>query len=69
VRAVERGQERNALTLALQLVAVYWTPMGGLLGIEPLGLLELTVTLLASTGVLWAVEAEKATRRRRANRR
>jgi P-type Ca2+ transporter type 2C len=53
-----------ALTLALQLLAVYWTPMGGLLGIEPLGLLELTVTLLASTGVLWAVEAEKATRRR-----
>jgi hypothetical protein len=42
--------------------------MGGLLGIEPLGLLELTVTLLASTGVLWAVEAEKATRRRRDRR-
>jgi Ca2+-transporting ATPase len=53
-------------TLALQLLAVYWAPMGGLLGIEPLGSLELTVTLLASTGVLWAVEAEKAVRRRRA---
>ena len=52
-------------TVVLQLVVVYWSPIQGLLDTEALDLVELAIVLAASTGVLWAVEIEKAWRRRR----
>ncbi len=52
------------LTAVLQLVVVYWEPARALLDTEALSLSELGVVLLASTGVFWAVEIEKAFRRR-----
>ncbi len=51
-------------TLSLQLVVVYWRPMQELLNVEALSFFELMVVLAASTGVLIAVEIEKAVRRR-----
>jgi Ca2+-transporting ATPase len=54
-----------AATFALQLLVVYlpWTQR--LLEVEALSAQELAVVLIASTGVFWAVEAEKAFWRRR----
>ena len=51
-------------TLAVQLVVVYWPPLQDLLTTEALSLFELSVVLAASTLVFWAVELEKAVRRR-----
>ncbi len=51
-------------TFALQLLVVYWPPAQSLLDTEALDAMELGVVLLASTGVFWAVEIEKAIRRR-----
>ena len=55
-------------TLAVQLLVVYWPPLQGLLRTEALSLFELAVVGVASTGVFWAVELEKAIRRRLAAR-
>jgi Ca2+-transporting ATPase len=51
-------------TFALQLLVVYWPPAQNLLDTEALDVTELGVVLIASTGVFWAVEIEKAVRRR-----
>ena len=51
-------------TFALQIIIVYWPPAQSLLGTEALDALELAIVLIASTGVFWAVEIEKAYRRR-----
>jgi Ca2+-transporting ATPase len=51
-------------TFALQLAVVYWPPAQNLLDTEALSPFELAVVLVASTGVFWAVELEKAVRRR-----
>ena len=51
-------------TFALQLLVVYWPPAQNLLDTESLDTTELVVVLIASTGVFWAVEIEKAVRRR-----
>jgi hypothetical protein len=42
----------------------YWGPTQNLLNVETLSAFELLVVLLASTGAFWAVELEKAARRR-----
>ncbi|CAN5790012.1 cation-translocating P-type ATPase [soil metagenome] len=55
------------LTAALQFLVVYWDPARVLLDTEPLSLFEMGVVLAVSTGVFWAVEAEKAFRRLRRN--
>ena len=55
-------------TLAVQLAVVYWRPLQDLLSVEALSLTELGIVLLASTGVFWAVELEKAVRRRTVDR-
>jgi Ca2+-transporting ATPase len=52
-------------TFALQLIVVYWPPAQELLNTDALSGLELAVVLIASTGAFWAVELEKAVRRRR----
>lgn len=52
-------------TLLLQLAAIYWGPAQTVLKTEPLAPMDLIVVLLASTVVLWFVEAEKFLRRRR----
>jgi Ca2+-transporting ATPase len=57
------------LTVLLQIGVLYWAPAANLLGVEPLGGLELAVTLVASTAVFAAVEVEKALRRRRLGER
>jgi Ca2+-transporting ATPase len=54
------------LTLALQLLVIYWGPLQRVFGTEPLSLLELGVALAAATVVFWVVEIEKFFRRRRA---
>jgi len=46
--------------VALQLGAGFWGPTQDLVNVETLSALELTVALVASTGLLWAVEIEKA---------
>ncbi len=71
LRALGLGSNRPLLaavigTLALQLLVVYWAPLQNLLTAEPLSALELLIVLVASTGVLIAVEVEKAVRRRHA---
>jgi P-type Ca2+ transporter type 2C len=73
LRALGLGSNRPLLaaitgTLALQLVVVYWPPLQNLLTTQALTLFELVVVLTASTGVLMAVEIEKAVRRRIASR-
>ena len=52
------------LTLALQIVIIYWGPMQSLLHTESLSAVELAVVLVVSTGVFAAVELEKWVRRR-----
>ncbi len=54
------------LTLALQLLVVYWGPLQTVFGTEALSTLELGIALGAATIVFWAVEVEKFFRRRRA---
>jgi Ca2+-transporting ATPase len=55
-------------TLAVQLAIIYWAPLQTLLKTDPLNPLDLGIVLIASTGALWIVEAEKLLRRRRRNR-
>jgi len=56
------------VTLAIQVVIIYWSPMQSLLHTEALSAFELAVVLVVSTGVFAAVELEKMIRRRAANR-
>jgi P-type Ca2+ transporter type 2C len=51
------------LTLSLQMLITYWAPAQNLFGIRPLPLLELTISLVASSLVFWAVELEKLAKR------
>jgi Ca2+-transporting ATPase len=51
------------ITLAIQIVIIYWPPMQNLLHTEALSAFELALVLVVSTGVFWAVEAEKLVRR------
>jgi Ca2+-transporting ATPase len=51
-------------TALVQIGIIYWGPTQNLLTTEALDLTELALVLLASTGVFWAVEAEKWVRRR-----
>ncbi len=53
------------LTLALQMLVVYWGPLQRVFGTEPLSVLELGIALGAATVVFWVVEVEKFFRRRR----
>ena len=53
------------LTVVLQILVIYWPPAANLLGTEALTAFELTLVLIASTGVFWLVELEKAVTRRR----
>jgi P-type Ca2+ transporter type 2C len=53
------------LTVALQILVIYWARAGELLGTEPLDAFELALVLAASSGVFWIVELEKAVARRR----
>ena len=52
------------VTLAVQIVVIYWGPLQNLLHTEALDVLELGVVLVVSTGVFLAVELEKWIRRR-----
>ncbi|MDJ0790424.1 MAG: cation-translocating P-type ATPase [Acidimicrobiia bacterium] len=51
------------ITLAIQVIIIYWEPMQNLLSTEALTGFELTVVLVASTVVFWVVEGEKLVRR------
>ena len=55
-------------TVVLQMAVVFWSPVQSLLDTEALNMFEIGVVLVASTGVLWAVEIEKVWRRRRIDR-
>ena len=55
-------------TAVLQVGMLYWGVTQTLLTIEALDLFELALVLVASTGVFWAVEAEKWFRRRAVHR-
>jgi Ca2+-transporting ATPase len=54
-----------AVVVLLQLVVIYLPTLHGLFGTVPLSPLQLAVTVLAGSIVLWVVEIEKAFRRRR----
>jgi Ca2+-transporting ATPase len=54
------------VTLAIQVVIIYWSPLQNLLHTEALSAFELVVVLVVSTGVFAAVETEKWLRRRAA---
>jgi Ca2+-transporting ATPase len=56
------------VTLALQMLVVYWGPLQRVFGTVPLNPLELTISLGVATLVFWAVELEKLIRRRRSLR-
>jgi Ca2+-transporting ATPase len=56
-------------TLAIQIAIVYWEPAQDLLHTEALSAADLALVLVVSTGVFWAVEAEKWVRRRTVARR
>lgn len=69
LRSLGLGTNRPLLlavtgTVALQLVVVFSPTAHDLFNTETLTLFELAVVLTASTGVFWAVELEKALRRR-----
>jgi Ca2+-transporting ATPase len=53
-------------TALIQVLVVYLPFTQTMFTVDPLSLLELVVVLVASTGVFWVVEVEKALRRRRA---
>jgi Ca2+-transporting ATPase len=52
------------VTFALQVIVVYWPPAQELLKTEALSAYEMAIVLVSSTGAFWAVELEKAVRRR-----
>ena len=54
-----------AAVVVLQLIVIYTPILQGLFGTVPLSPLQLAVTVLAGSVVLWVVEIEKAFRRRR----
>ena len=54
-----------AVVVLLQLVVIYLPALQGLFGTVPLSPLQLAVTALAGSVVLWVVEIEKAFRRRK----
>jgi Ca2+-transporting ATPase len=56
------------LTLALQMMVVYWGPLQRVFGTVPLTGLELAIALGLASVVFWTVELEKLIRRRRAAR-
>ena len=56
------------ITLAIQIVIIYWQPLQNLLHTEALSGYELGVVLVASTIVFWTVEGEKLFRRIRSRR-
>lgn len=45
--------------LLVQLGLLYWPPAQTALDLQPLGLGDLTIVLVASTATFWAIEAEK----------
>lgn len=53
------------VTLALQMLVVYWGPLQHVFGTEALSPLELAFALAVSTAVFWAVELDKLIHRRR----
>jgi Ca2+-transporting ATPase len=55
------------VTLALQLLVIYWGPLQRVFNTQPLSASELGFALLAATVVFWVVELEKLIRRRRAH--
>ena len=56
------------VTLALQLLVIYWGPLQRVFNTQPLSASELGFALLAATIVFWVVELEKLIRRRMARR-
>jgi len=54
-----------AVVVLLQLVVIYLPALHDLFGTVPLSPLQLAVTALAGSVVLWVVEIEKAFRRRK----
>jgi Ca2+-transporting ATPase len=56
------------LTLALQLLVIYWGPLQRVFDTKPLSASEMGFALLAATVVFWVVELEKLIRRRKASR-
>jgi Ca2+-transporting ATPase len=54
-----------ALVVALQLAVVYWSPLGGLFGTDPLAVVDLLICALAGVVVFAALELEKWWGRRR----
>ena len=54
-----------ALIVGLQLVVIYLPLLHDLFNVVPLSPLQLAVTVLIGSVVLWAVEIEKAIRRRK----
>ena len=54
------------ITLALQMLVVYWGPLQNVFGTVPLTGAELAVALALASVVFWVVELEKLIRRRRA---
>ncbi|MDJ0925522.1 MAG: cation-translocating P-type ATPase [Acidimicrobiia bacterium] len=57
------------VTLALQLMVIYWGPLQRVFNTKPLTAGELGFALAAATIVFWVVELEKLIRRRRARHR
>lgn len=47
------------ITLAIQIVIIYWAPLQTLLHTEALSFADLMIVLMVSTSVFWVVEAEK----------
>jgi Ca2+-transporting ATPase len=47
------------LTLGLQMLITYWSPMNDIFSTQQLPIKELAISLVASLIVFWAVEAEK----------
>ncbi|MEN8040318.1 MAG: cation-translocating P-type ATPase [Actinomycetota bacterium] len=56
------------ITLAIQIVIVYWAPMQTLLHTEALSFWDLMIVLAVSSSIFWVVEAEKLIGRTRTNR-
>jgi Ca2+-transporting ATPase len=54
------------VTLGLQFLALYWSPLQELLDLEGLGVGDLAIVLMASTLGFWALELKKVWSRHRA---
>ncbi|MGA9596991.1 MAG: cation-translocating P-type ATPase [Acidimicrobiia bacterium] len=53
------------VTLALQMLVIYWGPLQHVFGTQPLSMVELAVALAVSSVVFWATELDKLLLRRR----